>query len=145
MRTKRTSFAVMAALVAAALALSACGGGAPPPQATATSPGVSPTASVSPTPTATSSPTVDATEIEIEVEDGQVKGPQEVSVTAGERIVLTVQADVTDEVHVHGYDRLAQVSPGNPATIRFRADLVGVYEVELESAGKLLFRLKVNP
>jgi heme/copper-type cytochrome/quinol oxidase subunit 2 len=143
MRAIRTRVAVPAALVAAIVALPACGGdGMPVAPATSQSP--TSTASA-PSPTATSSPTADATEIEIEVENDQVKGPSEVSVSAGEKIVLVVRADVSDEVHVHGYDLKADVSPGNPATIRFTADLVGVYEVELESVFKLLFRLKVNP
>jgi hypothetical protein len=128
-------------VAASLLGLAACGA-EPTPQATASTPGTPTTTPVSPT---TSSPTVDATEIEVEVENGEVRGPREVSVKAGERIVLTVRADVADEVHVHSYDLLADVAPGQPATIRFKADIVGVFEVELESASLLLFRLKVNP
>ena len=56
-----------------------------------------------------------------------------------------MQADVADEVHVHGYDLMADVSPGRAAVIAFRADAAGVFEVELEDAGKLLFRLRVTP
>jgi hypothetical protein len=142
MRTIPTRIAVPAALVAAIIALPACGGdGTPGGPAPSQSPS---TTASTPGPTGTSSQTAD-TEIEIEVENGQVNGPSEVSVSAGEKIVLVVRADVSDEVHVHGYDLRAVVSPANPATIPFTADLVGVYEVELESAAELLFRLKVNP
>jgi hypothetical protein len=56
-----------------------------------------------------------------------------------------VHADVSDEVHVHGYDIHGDVSPESPSSITFTADAPGVFEVELESAGLLLFELKVSP
>ena len=96
----------------------------------------------------TASPTEaspEAREIEIEVEEGRVKGPGKVAVDRGDRVVLVVEADVADEVHVHGYDLLADVRPGEPARIAFVADAPGVFEVELESAGLLLTRLEVRP
>lgn len=87
----------------------------------------------------------DAVEIEVEVEDGRVKGPGEVEVTQGERVRLVVESDVADEVHVHGYDLLADVTPSRAAVIVFRADAPGVYEVELEGAGLVLLQLSVVP
>ena len=56
---------------------------------------------------------------------------------------VVVRADVSDHVHLHGYDLLADVAPGNPARIDFVADVAGVFEVELEDAGTLLFNLEV--
>lgn len=99
----------------------------------------------SPTEEPTESPTPDAVEIEIEVEDGEVSGPGDVEVTQGERVRLVVEADISDEVHVHGYDLSAEVTPEEPAVIVFRADAPGVYEVELESAGLPLLELSVVP
>jgi hypothetical protein len=103
--------------------------------------GPSPTRSAAPS----AAPTPDVVEIEIEVEDGRVDGRSEYAVPVGERVRIEVQADVADEVHVHGYDLMADVSPGRAAVIAFRADAAGVFEVELEDAGKLLFRLRVTP
>ena len=40
----------------------------------------------------------------------------------GAQVVLIVRADVEDEVHLHGYDLSADVAPGQPARITFRAD-----------------------
>jgi hypothetical protein len=99
----------------------------------------------SPTETTSASPTPDAVEIEVEVEDGQVQGPGDVEVARGERVRLVVEADVSDEVHVHGYDLLADVSPNEPAVIVFRANAPGVFEVELEGAGLPLLELTVTP
>lgn len=105
----------------------------------------SPTATESLTETTSASPTPDAVEIEVEVEDGNVEGPGDVEVRQGERVRLVVEADVSDEVHVHGYDLLAEVSPDEPAVIVFRANAPGVFEVELEGAGLLLLELTVTP
>lgn len=111
----------------------------------ATSPSAAPDAT-GPTqdPTATSTPAPDAREIEIEVDEGRVDGPRTVRLERGERVRLVVSADVADEVHVHGYDLTADVAPGSPAVIAFRADAPGVFEVELESAGALLVQLQVQ-
>lgn len=105
---------------------------------TAPTDGPSPT-----TPNATG--TVEAVEIAVEIEDGAVRGDREYTVAAGERVRIEVQADVRDEVHVHGYDVLADVSPDRPAVITFRADAPGVFEVELENEARVLFRLRVTP
>lgn len=104
-----------------------------------------PTDTESPTETTSATRTPDAVEIEVEVEDGTVKGPGRVEVQQGERVRLVVEADVSDEVHVHGYDLLADVSPEAPAVILFRANAPGVFEVELEDAGLLLLELTVTP
>jgi hypothetical protein len=99
----------------------------------------------SPTETSSPSPTPDAVEIEVEVEDGEVQGPGDVEVQQGERVRLVVEADVSDEVHVHGYDLFAEVTPNEPAVIVFRADAPGVFEVELEGAVLPLLELTVTP
>lgn len=109
------------------------------------SPTSSETESLTESETETSTPTPDAVEIEVEVEDGEAQGPRDVEVSQGERVRLVVEADVSDEVHVHGYDLLADVSPDDPAVIVFRANAPGVFEVELEGAGLLLLELTVTP
>jgi hypothetical protein len=60
-------------------------------------------------------------------------------------VLIVVRADISDHVHVHGYDLIADVAPGAPARIRFRANVAGVFEVELEGAGRPLFRLEITP
>ncbi|MGQ0668081.1 MAG: hypothetical protein ACT4PO_00135 [Actinomycetota bacterium] len=84
-------------------------------------------------------------EVRVSVEAGDVEGPGRVEVDRGTRVLIVVRADVTDEVHVHGYDVFADVAPGEPARIEFLADAPGVFEVELEEAGRLLFELEVGP
>ena len=74
-----------------------------------------------------------------------VEAPDRPTAHVGDAVVIVVTADASDEVHVHGYDLMADVTPDEPATIRFIADVAGVFEVELEDAGRALFQLEVLP
>ena len=67
------------------------------------------------------------------------------SVARGRIVVITVNSDVADEVHLHGYDLTADVAPGAPATIRFTADAPGRFELELEQSGVQIAELEVRP
>ena len=67
------------------------------------------------------------------------------TVAQGSRVTLVVVADRSEEVHVHGYDLKRNVAPGKPATIKFRADTPGRFEIELEHAGKQIAELTVTP
>lgn len=105
------------------------------------SPPPSPSAAL---PAGSPSGTAQAVEIGVEVAEGRVAGPGRVTVPQGSPVRLEVTSDVADEVHVHGYDLKADVAPGSPAVITFTADLAGIFEVELEDAGKLLLQLEVT-
>ncbi len=83
--------------------------------------------------------------IEVTVEAGTVEGGGRVRVPLGDRVKLTVAADVSDEVHVHGYDLAADVAPGALAVFEFLADIPGIFEVELHRAHSLLLDLEVAP
>jgi hypothetical protein len=66
-------------------------------------------------------------------------------VREGSDVVIHVTADVSDEVHFHGYDLSANVAPGKPAEIEFTADIPGQFEIELENRGQLIGVLEVSP
>jgi len=66
------------------------------------------------------------------------------SVDRGQTVAITVTSDIADEVHVHGYDLMADVAPGAPATIRFTADAPGRFEIELEDIGVQIAELEVR-
>lgn len=84
------------------------------------------------------------TVVDVTFRDGAVQGPTRFTVTQGERVRIVVHADVTDEVHLHGYDLLADVSPSDSARIDFVANAAGVFECELHSGGEL-FQLEIAP
>ena len=67
------------------------------------------------------------------------------STDKGDRVVVLVTSDVSDEVHVHGYDLMSDVAPGAPARIAFRATIPGRFEIELEDRGVQIAELTVNP
>ena len=60
-------------------------------------------------------------------------------------VEITVTTDITDEVHVHGYNLTHDVEAGTSTTFRFTADIPGVFEIELEESGHPLFELTVTP
>jgi hypothetical protein len=103
------------------------------------------TSSASHSPTQSASEEPEPTVIEVTYRNGAVRGPTSFPVTQGDRVRLLVHADVSDEVHFHGYDLTADVTPDGPARIDFVANAAGVYEVELEDAGQPLFRLEIVP
>jgi FtsP/CotA-like multicopper oxidase with cupredoxin domain len=123
---RRGALAVVA--VAVALAMSGCAGTAPSKAATGSS---------------ASSGAVH--EIRIHYAGGKVRGDTgRIRVHSGEQVRITVDSDVADEVHVHGYNLMGHVAPGKPATVSFRADTPGVFEVELEHLGRQLFTFQVS-
>jgi hypothetical protein len=82
---------------------------------------------------------------EIAVQGGDVSGTEQVELEQGQRLVLVVRADVADEVHVHGYDIMEDVAPGQPARFDFRVTDPGRFDVELEQRQQPLTELVVSP
>jgi hypothetical protein len=74
-----------------------------------------------------------------------VGGIRRATIERGTRVVLVVVSDVSDHVHLHGYDVMVDVAPGSPARLPFRATVPGRFEVELEDRGILLADLEVRP
>ena len=84
--------------------------------------------------------------LEVSIRGGKpVGGIVRVTATEGDAVVVSVRSDVVDHVHVHGYDLMADVAPGKPARVRFRASLTGRFEIELEDRGEQIAQLTVLP
>lgn len=84
--------------------------------------------------------------VQIVVKGGTpVGGIRNVTVAKGRRVMLFVTSDVADEVHLHGYNVMRDVAPGEPAQLTFRATIVGTVEVELEQRGVPLARITTKP
>ena len=97
-------------------------------------------------PTTTQAENPDAPQrIVIVVRNGQpVGGVKRPEVDEGSEVVLIVRSDVSDHMHLHGYDLLADVAPGQPGRIRFSADLPGRFDLELEDRAVLIAELRVS-
>jgi hypothetical protein len=110
--------------------------------ATAPTTTTTPTTTVPPPPPAPPPPA----RVRIVVKGGKpVGGVRRLTVAKGRRVVLTVSADVSDHVHLHGYDVMRDVAPGKPARFAFRATIVGTVELELEDSGVPLARITTQP
>jgi hypothetical protein len=116
--------------------LAGCGGSDNPPEQ-------------SPTPPATGqpgqSPGPTAELIELSIVDGRVEPALDrVEVALGATVRIVVGSDVPDEVHLHGYDLVAPVSPDQDAVIEFVAEQPGLYELETHEQGLVLLQLQVQ-
>jgi hypothetical protein len=109
---------------------------------TQTQTATAPTATVPPPPPQPPPPA----RVPIVVREGQpVGGVRRVTVSKGRRVVLVVTSDVADHVHLHGYNIMRDVAPGQPARISFRATIVGTVEAELEDRRVRLATITTHP
>lgn len=128
----------------------ACGGATTTTQATTTTtlpPTTGEATTTVATTTTTAAPTTTEAAVPRIVVEGGVKtdGLDTLSVRVGEPVVLEVLADVTDEVHVHGFDLHFDVVAGDVTLVEFTPDATGIFEVELEAASLPILDLEVTP
>lgn len=96
--------------------------------------------------TTTTTPSDQPQRVSVVYRNGEVVGGiVQADIQEGSQVLLVVRADVSDEVHVHGYDLSTNVTPEQPARITFRADVPGEFDVELEELSAPLAVLTVNP
>jgi plastocyanin len=82
----------------------------------------------------------------IRIKNGKpVGGVQKITVSKGDRVRFVVRSDVSDEVHVHGYDFMKDVKAGGQIRFNFPADIDGNFEIELENAKQQIAALQVQP
>jgi hypothetical protein len=55
-----------------------------------------------------------------------------------------VVSDVSDEIHVHGYNFHKDVKKGGSVSFDFPAKIDGIFVIELESRGEQIASLQVN-
>lgn len=142
------------------LVLAACGSGTATSTTNATTPTTTVVTSTTNSP-ATTSTTVprstttpkpitsttrfEGTIVEVTVVDSRAVGEGRVTVAMGSQVRLVITSDTADEIHVHGYDLTAPVTPDAPGQLEFTVDIPGVFEVELEESGVHLVDLEVTP
>jgi len=157
--TSRSRLALIVLAVAAlviAFAV-ASGSGDDDKASTTTSPGTaatatSPTATTGDTTPAETTPaettpaeTTPATPV-VRVVGGKPQGGvQRIEASKGDQARFTVRSDVSDEIHVHGYDLMKDVEAGGSVTFSFPAKIDGRFEVELEGRGEQIAELEVTP
>ncbi len=72
---------------------------------------------------------------ELNIAKGVVPAPQRtLKVEKGDAVKLTITSDTAGELHLHGYQLSAQLSPGQPANLAFTAFATGRYPFEWHAA-----------
>lgn len=153
------AFRLLAAFVLALL-LAACSSGgtsstlAPTRASTVPSSSVAVTDTTVAAPTSTSSTTTtvpattttvdDTVVIGVSVEGGQLVSERRAEVKLGDNVRLVVESDAADELHVHGYDLIADVVAGQITELTFVAEIPGIFEVEFETSHLQVLELVVN-
>jgi plastocyanin len=74
-----------------------------------------------------------------------VGGVKTITVNKGDQVRFVVNSDVSDEIHVHGYDFHKNVKAGGKVSFSFPAKIDGEFVIELESRGEQIISLVVNP
>ncbi len=77
-------------------------------------------------------------------ENGVVGGVVDASVAVGDLVELDITSTVAEEVHLHVYDVMADLTPGALTKMTFTADIPGVFEAELEGPGIQILNLEVK-
>jgi hypothetical protein len=144
---QRLTFAAIAAVIAIVAIVIAVSSGGGDDASTTASATATPTASATSTATAqTGGAEAKPKGTTIVIKNGQPSGGiKKIKVNQGDDIAFTVKSDVSDEIHVHGYDFHKDVKAGDQVSFDFPAKITGVFEVELEAASTQIAQLTVEP
>jgi len=82
--------------------------------------------------------------LDLVVEGSVVEPGSRVAVETGAAVHLVFSGSAAEELHIHGYDLSLEIAPGGVEVLDFTADIPGIFEVELEGAGTLVFELEVS-
>jgi hypothetical protein len=81
--------------------------------------------------------------------DLQVAGsqmtPDKLVANEGDTLTISVTADKAEEIHLHGYDKHFDATPGKPVTMTFTADQTGSFDIEIEDTSTGVGTLQVQP
>ena len=120
----------------------------PPTSAPTETPSVTPSGTPkSGTPSNTTDPSRDQADVTVNVTvaNGKVNpSGATIKVKAGQTVLVKVVSDAVDELHIHGYDKELELSPGKPVSVKFTANMKGTFEVETHKSGKLVAKLVVS-
>ncbi len=74
-----------------------------------------------------------------------VGGIERLEFEKGETVRFSVASDRAEEIHLHGYDLYRDVPAGGRARFAFKADIEGIFEVEMHGSGVQVAELRVEP
>ncbi|WP_157897613.1 hypothetical protein [Mycolicibacterium rutilum] len=150
MSVRAARLVVMSVAVLAA-ALVGCGSSNAPSETAApeASSGAAPglPAAPAPAPTTSSAPAVDGTVVDINIAGGKVTPTNgQAQGTVGKPIVLKVDSDVSDSLHVHSVpEHTFQVEPRPDQQFEFTVDVPGQVDIELHDLNRTVATIQVRP
>lgn len=68
-----------------------------------------------------------------------------IKVSKGDIVRFRVRSSVPEEVHVHGYDITSEVPSKGTTRLAFKADLEGIFRIELHKSHTQIGKLVVEP
>jgi FtsP/CotA-like multicopper oxidase with cupredoxin domain len=87
-----------------------------------------------------------AKEFSLTVKDRKVvSGATTLTVQQGDAVSITITANESDELHLHGYDQHIDFATDTPATLTFTADQSGRFPFEMEGSKTDLGEVDVLP
>ena len=51
-------------------------------------------------------------------------------VPLGSEVTIEISSEVSEELHLHGYELTADLQPGSTTTMEFTTDMTGAFEIE---------------
>jgi hypothetical protein len=75
---------------------------------------------------------------------GTTMTPDSIVANQGDTLTIAIQADKTEDIHLHGYDMHFFAGPA-PATLTFVANLTGSFVIEIEATSTPVGTLQVKP
>lgn len=70
--------------------------------------------------------------------------PRTEEVGRGAEVTLKVTSDVTDRLHVHGFEKTLDLTPGGEQELVFTADMAGRFEIETHQDPAIWIKLVVK-
>ena len=83
--------------------------------------------------------------VDVTVANGKVNpSGATVKVKAGQTVLIKAVSDAEEELHIHGYDKELELTPGKAASVKFTANMKGTFEIETHESDKLVAKLVVS-
>lgn len=79
------------------------------------------------------------------VQNKKLVGSDTLQAIEGDEIVLNVTSDISEELHLHGYDKHVDLEKGKTVQMKFTADKSGRFPFELENDKIELGALEIQP
>lgn len=133
---------LLALLATGVLLTAGCSGGSDNAQGSSTAP-----STVSPSDMSNQQQPPDRLDIDVTIKGGQVNPTNaQLEAKTNEAIVIRVNSDVADELHVHSTpDHTFKIEPGKAQQFQFAVDVPGQVEIELHHLNKTVAIVQVRP